>query len=194
MSINCIINNMIDDKELRFEMCLEYTWGGGKIVSRGELESLVRILRSLGKTIVTTNGSFDLLHPGHINVLKEASQQGDVLIVGLNSDSSVASYKKDRPIIPENYRSDMLSAIKFVDFIHIFPEENPIAFLEKIKPDVHVNSSEYGVNCIEAPTVKQGGGSLYIVPRMDTISSTDIIKKITNLKPEKAVYYDKSDT
>ena len=135
-----------------------------RLVPRDALSQLATTLRAKGKRIVTINGSFDVLHSGHLHILGEARQRGDVLIVGLNSDASVRSYKgPNRPIVTERQRAEMLLALRMVDYVHVFDESDPIAFLEEIRPDVHVNGSEYGENCIESDTVREGGGRLHIV-------------------------------
>src|SRR4029077_1834017 len=130
-----------------------------RLIARSALSQLALTLRAKGKRIVTTNGSFDILHNGHLYLLNEARQRGDVLIVGLNSDSSVRSYKgPDRPIIPERRRAEMLLAVRVCDYVQIFEETDPIAFLAEVRPDVHVNGSEYGAECIESEAVRRGGG------------------------------------
>ena len=158
----------------------------GKIKSRNELLKIVKDLKKQCKKIVTINGSFDILHSGHLYILEEAKKQGDVLIVGVNSDNSVKKWKKligykdwsKRPFIPEKYRVKLLAGFECVDYITIFNETNCIKFVESIKPNVHVNGSEYGKNCIEAPTVKKYGGRIYIVDKIEGLSTSDIIKKI----------------
>ncbi len=157
-----------------------------KIKSRKEISKIVEELRKQGKTIVTINGSFDLLHAGHLYILKEAKRQGDILIVGVNSDSSVKEWKKlqgykdwdKRPFITEKYRAELLTGLEYIDYVTIFNEPDCLKFVESIKPNVHVNGSEYGENCIEAPIVKKYGGKIHIVKRIEGISTTDIIKKI----------------
>jgi D-beta-D-heptose 7-phosphate kinase/D-beta-D-heptose 1-phosphate adenosyltransferase len=144
-----------------------------RLVPRHLLAPLAAALRSKGKRIVTINGSFDILHNGHLYILNEARKRGDVLIVGLNSDASVRSYKgPDRPIVPERHRAEMLLALRMVDYVHIFDELDPIAFLKELRPDVHVNGSEYGSNCIESEIVKEGGGKIHIVDRIPGFSTT----------------------
>lgn len=129
--------------------------------------------------LVTINGSFDLLHAGHLHILEEAKKQGDKLLVALNSDSSIQQYKsKNRPIISLNYRLQMMAALKCVDYVTWFEELNPIKILSLIKPHVHVNGSEYGKNCIEAEIVQQHGGILHIVGLKDGLSTSNIVDKI----------------
>jgi D-beta-D-heptose 7-phosphate kinase/D-beta-D-heptose 1-phosphate adenosyltransferase len=147
-----------------------------RLVPRPALSQLAATLRAKGKRIVTTNGSFDLLHNGHLYLLNEARQKGDVLIVGLNSDKSVKSYKgPNRPIVPERRRAEMLLALRMVDYVHIFDEPHPIAFLKELNPDVHVNSSEYGEDCIESATVRRGGGTIHLVGRIPGLSTSQLI-------------------
>lgn len=150
-----------------------------KILKPSEIERLCAKWKEENKRIVTVNGSFDLMHAGHLQQLFEASQLGDVVIVALNSDESIQKYKsKDRPIIPLQYRMQMMSALSFVDYVTYFEETDPIKLLEKIQPDIHVNGSEYGEDCIEAKTVKDGGGRVHVASFVPGLSTTNIIKKI----------------
>jgi D-beta-D-heptose 7-phosphate kinase / D-beta-D-heptose 1-phosphate adenosyltransferase len=150
-----------------------------QIVSRTELADLATSLRSRGKRIVTLNGSFDVLHAGHLHILKEAKRLGDVLIVGLNSDASVRANKGPaRPLIGQADRARMLLALRDVDYVHIFDEPVPMSFLEVVRPDIHVNGSEYGVDCIEAPIVRAHGGRVQIVDRLPGLSTSTIIATI----------------
>jgi D-beta-D-heptose 7-phosphate kinase/D-beta-D-heptose 1-phosphate adenosyltransferase len=147
-----------------------------RLVPRRLLAQLAATLRAKRKRIVTVNGSFDVLHAGHLHILNEAKRQGDVLIVGLNSDASVKSYKgPNRPIVTERRRAELLLALRMVDYVHIFEEPDPIAFLSEINPDVHVNGSEYGRDCIEADTVRRGGGEVYIVDRIPDLSTSGLL-------------------
>lgn len=156
-----------------------------KRVEPADLPALIAKLRKEGKTIATLNGSFDLLHAGHLHMIYEASQQADVLIVALNSDSSIRRYKSiHRPIISLEYRLQMMAALEFVDYVTWFDETDPCKILSIIKPDVHVNGAEYGENCIEAETVKKNGGRLHIVQLVDGLSTSAVIKKILALPPE----------
>lgn len=154
-----------------------------KVIPPDELKETVTRLKSEGKTIASINGSFDLLHAGHLQILYEASQQADVLIVALNSDTSIQQYKnKDRPIIPLDYRIQLISALEFVNYVTWFHETTPCALLEEIQPNVHVNGAEYGQNCIEADVVRAHGGKIYIVDLVPGLSTSKIVEKIGNLK------------
>jgi rfaE bifunctional protein nucleotidyltransferase chain/domain len=165
-----------------------YGTNARRLVDRADLAPLAAALRARGRRIVTVNGSFDVLHNGHLHILKEARQRGDVLIVGLNSDASVRSYKgPDRPIVTERRRADMLLALRAVDYVHIFDEADPIAFLEQIRPDVHVNGSEYGEECIEADTVKRGGGVIHIVKRLPGLSTSGLVEAASRVSTKKPI-------
>ena len=159
-----------------------WEWEDSKLLQRNELARWAEDMRSRGRKIVTMNGSFDLLHAGHLHILNEAADQGDVLLVGLNSDTSIKAYKgEDRPIIEEKYRAEMLLSLRCVDYVHIFDEQVPMPFLEQIIPDVHVNGSEYGENCVEAPTVQKGGGRIHIVRKIAGLSTSEIVRKIQGM-------------
>ena len=125
------------------------------------------------------NGSFDLLHAGHIFMISQAKKQGDILIMALNSDESIKGYKgKDRPIVTLQHRLELIAALESVDFVTYFDELDPCKLLQKIAPDIHVNGSEYGEDCIEAKVVKQQGGQVYIVNKIEGLSTSAIIEKI----------------
>lgn len=150
-----------------------------KLIKPSDLEKKVKEIKKSGRTIVTLNGSFDLLHAGHLQIIYEASLQGDVLIVALNSDDSIKKYKSEnRPIIPLKYRMQQIAALEFVDFVTYFEELDPRVVLSIIKPDVHVNGKEYGLDCIEAKLVSENGGKIYLVDKFFSLSTTNIIEKI----------------
>lgn len=154
-----------------------------KYIYPNQLPQKIKDIRKTGKEIATLNGSFDLLHAGHLQILYEASQQADILIVALNSDASIKQYKSPlRPIIPLEYRLQMMSAIGFVDYVTWFEETDPRILLDIIKPDVHVNGAEYGENCIEADTVKSNGGRIHIVKLIPGLSTSQILKKISSVQ------------
>ncbi len=150
-----------------------------KIKKINELVKIRQQLRKQGKKVVTTNGSYDIFHVGHVRSLEESKAQGDILIVGVNSDSSVKKYKsKERPIVPEKLRAELVASLACVDYVFIFSEINPIKFIKKLKPDVHTNSVDYGENCVEKETVEKNGGKIYLLKKYSDISSSVIIKKI----------------
>ena len=151
-----------------------------KIKERDELEFIIKDLRTQNPEIkiVTTNGAFDLLHPGHIKSLADASSYGDKLIVGINSDSSVKQYKTDlRPILSQEYRSIMLASISFVDYVTIFYEKKSLKFLESIRPDFHIKSKE-GYDGSDGTMVEKYGGKIILVDDLEGISTSLIIESI----------------
>lgn len=153
-----------------------------KIISPKEISHLVQKLRGEGRTIATLNGSFDLMHAGHLHIIYEASKTADILIVALNTDASIQKYKSiQRPIIPLEYRQQMMAAIEFIDYVTSFDEIDPRQLLSIIKPDVHVNGIEYGENCIEAETVKKFGGKIHLVDRIPGLATSEILKKVKSL-------------
>lgn len=150
-----------------------------KRIPPDQLSAKIKQLRAEGKRIATLNGSFDLLHAGHLHMIFEASKVADILIVALNTDRSIQEYKSPkRPLIPLEYRLQMMSALEFVDYVTWFDETDPRKILDIIKPDVHVNGAEYGENCIEAPVVKANGGRVHIVQLIPGLSTSQIVKKI----------------
>lgn len=157
----------------------------GRLVTDIELAQALKQHRQRGETIVTTNGGFDILHTGHLHLLREAKKQGDVLVVGLNSDRSVKMSKGDtRPFNSENDRAEMLCALSMVDYVVLFDEKDCIDFVRRVKPDVHVNDSDYGENCIERAAVLEGGGRLHIVQKVAGRSTTDFARRIARVLTE----------
>lgn len=153
-----------------------------KVIEPSQLEERIAALRAEGRSIATLNGSFDLLHAGHLEMIHQASQQADVLIVALNTDASIKQYKSPvRPIIALHYRLQMMAALAMVDYVTWFDETDPRALLQRIKPDVHVNGAEYGEKCIEADVVKAGGGRIHIVSLVPGLSTSAVIKKIVEI-------------
>jgi D-glycero-beta-D-manno-heptose 1-phosphate adenylyltransferase len=156
-----------------------------KIHPSYEVVQLIAPLRIKGKTVGLLNGSFDLLHAGHLYILYEASKVADILVVGLNTDASVKRYKsKDRPIIGLQDRMEMIAALAFVDYVTWFDEDDPRQLIRILRPDVHVNGIEYGKDCIEASTVKECGGTLHLVDRIPGLATSTVIKTIQNLCDE----------
>lgn len=162
---------------------MEPKWLRKKLIKPELVERKAADLREKNLTVATLNGSFDLLHAGHLFIIHEAAKQADRLLVALNSDSSIQQYKSaDRPIIPLMYRLEMMAALEFVDFVTWFDEVDPRDFLEKVKPDVHVNGAEYGFDCIEAEVIRNYGGKLHLVRRIPSLSTSMVIDKIKGLK------------
>jgi D-glycero-beta-D-manno-heptose 1-phosphate adenylyltransferase len=139
--------------------------------------------RDAGLVVVWTNGTFDLLHPGHVDSLESARSLGDMLIVGLNSDSSVKSYKgPNRPIMFQQERVAMVAALECVDYVTIFEESTPERVLSQLQPDIHCKGAEYapphGREIPERAIVEAYGGRLEFLPLVRGLSTTDLIQRI----------------
>lgn len=157
-----------------------------KIVSRPRLAKIATDLRAKGQKIVTTNGSFDILHAGHVRGLVAARAHGDVLIVGLNSDTSVQSYKgPNRPINPEGERAYLLAALSCVDYVCMFDGvEIGCPLIELVRPHIHATGAQWGTDCPEAPCVKKRGAKLFLIPMLEGRSSSQIIDSILKVYPK----------
>ena len=138
--------------------------------------------RNENKKIVFTNGCFDLIHLGHIELLASSSDLGDVLIIGVNSDSSIQKLKgENRPIIEEDSRVKQLAALEFVDAVILFNESTPQKLIEKIKPDVITKGGDYKAeNVVGNEVVTQKNGQVVIIPLTQGYSTTSLLKKIKN--------------
>jgi len=136
--------------------------------------------RSAGRTVVFTNGCFDVLHAGHVRYLDWARAQGDSLILGLNSDESVRGLKgAPRPYVPLEDRATILAALRSVDVVVGFGERTPEVLLERIRPDVHVKSAQYRIEDLPERTVVEAhGGRIVLAPHLDGRSTTDLVALI----------------
>lgn len=146
-----------------------------------EASQHIKPIREKGKTLVTTNGCFDLVHAGHIQYLFDAAAYGDILIVGINADSTVKKLKgAQRPIQKDADRALLIASLKVVDCTFIFKEYDPRAFLEILKPDIHIKGGDYTPEELpERSIVEKHGGKIVIVPFAPGYSTSSIIKKIT---------------
>ncbi|HEY9343170.1 MAG TPA: D-glycero-beta-D-manno-heptose 1-phosphate adenylyltransferase [Hanamia sp.] len=153
-----------------------------RILKREEIAAQVKRWRLKSKTIAFTNGVFDILHEGHIAVLAKAASFADVLVVGVNSDSSVKKLKGDsRPVNKESSRALMLASLITVDAVVIFDEETPLELIKIIKPDVLVKGGDYTVETIVgAKEVMAYNGRVEVIPLEEGFSTTGIIEKIMN--------------
>ena len=154
----------------------------GKLIKEAELNSLIKELRNENKKIVFTNGCFDILHVGHVKYLQKSAEFGDILIIGLNSDSSVKKLKgESRPINNELDRAYVLCALEAVDYVVIFEENSPVNLLNKIKPDIYAKGADYTLETLpEAPIVLKNGGRVEFIEFVDGKSTTNIINSIKN--------------
>ena len=137
--------------------------------------------RKAGKTLVTTNGCFDIIHSGHIRYLYEAAKKGDLLVVGVNADTTVRRLKGEgRPLRDQADRVFTIAALAVVDAAFIFNEDDPRGFIETLKPDVHVKGGDYSLDIIERETVERNGGTVAIVSYLDGFSTSSIVGKMVS--------------
>lgn len=181
--VSCALS-AIPDVRGRFQTHLPagaWFWEGRhKLVDLSELSKAILCRRRAGQRIVFTNGCFDLLHAGHVHYLEEARSNGDCLIVGLNSDTSVAALKGHaRPINNEIYRASVLAALACVDYVILFHDTTPLALIEAIEPDVLVKGADWNEEgIVGADLVKKRGGRILRIPFRHNISTSAIVKKI----------------
>jgi D-beta-D-heptose 7-phosphate kinase/D-beta-D-heptose 1-phosphate adenosyltransferase len=154
-----------------------------KILERTTLKDKLEELRKKGKKIAFTNGCFDILHVGHIRYLREAKKTADILVLALNSDSSVRSLKGDeRPLIPEKERAEIIAALEFIDFVTIFPELTPLELINYLKPDILIKGGDWPEEkVVGREEIKKWGGRVAIIPEVEGKSTTNIVEKIKKL-------------
>ncbi|MFQ5510570.1 MAG: adenylyltransferase/cytidyltransferase family protein [Candidatus Krumholzibacteriia bacterium] len=145
------------------------------------MRSTCESLRGDGRRIVFTNGCFDLLHPGHIRLLSEAASRGDALVVAINDDASVRRLKgNDRPIYPAEERAELLLALRWVDYVTVFPEDTPLETIHEVRPDVLVKGDEYEEgNIVGASFVRDSGGAVVRVRMKRGHSTRRIVRRIS---------------
>lgn len=149
-----------------------------KLKSREEIRKISRRLRSEGRRIVFTNGCFDILHAGHVRYLGRAKRLGDVLIVGLNADRSVAAIKPGRPVNSEKHRAEVLDGLAAVDYIVLFSEKTPRNLIRAIRPDVLVKGGDWTKDQIVGAELV---AEAYSLPYVRGLSTTALVEKIRRL-------------
>jgi len=151
-----------------------------KVKTLPALKRIITRLKKRRKKIVFTNGCFDIIHFGHATYLEKAKKSGDILIVGLNSDTSVRQLKgNSRPLIPQNERAALLAALESVDYVVIFNEDNPYKLISQVSPDVLVKGGDWHSNrIIGADFVKSRGGKVNRIKYLEGYSVTKLIKKL----------------
>ena len=151
-----------------------------KVVSRAEAVRTAARERANGKRIVFANGAFDLLHAGHVRYLEAARREADWLMVGVNSDASVARSKgSGRPIVPEAERAEIVAALACVDAVVVFEEDSPAGLLDEVRPDVHAKGTDYTSESVPERSVVEGyGGRTVIVGDPKNHATSDLIERI----------------
>ena len=148
-----------------------------------ELKKIVGLAKSTDKKVVFTNGCFDILHAGHVTYLLQAAREGDILVVGLNSDASVSAIKgPDRPIVPQDERALIIAALGCVDHVIVFEDNDTVPLLEALKPDIYAKGGDYTLDTInqdERRLVEGYGGRIALLPGVDGRSTTNIIQRLS---------------
>ena len=152
------------------------------IGSLEEVADRVHQLKTAGRKIVFTNGCFDILHSGHIGLLQKARESGDVLVVGINSDASVARIKgPQRPIVSENERAELIDGLEMVDFVCSFGEDTPLQAILKIRPTVLVKGADWVANIVGQSEVERWNGQVLALPLIPGCSTTAIVERVLAL-------------
>lgn len=159
---------------------MKTTDSSSKILGRNDLQSAVERARSGGASIVLANGCFDLFHVGHVRYLQGAAREGDILVVGINSDLQVEQLKGEgRPFMPEAERAEIVAAFSAVDFVTIFEEPTVTELIRAIRPDVHAKGTDYSTETVpEREIVREYGGRVAIVGDPKDHSSTELIESV----------------
>jgi D-beta-D-heptose 7-phosphate kinase/D-beta-D-heptose 1-phosphate adenosyltransferase len=152
----------------------------GKLKSLDELIAIRAQARQQGKVVVFTNGCFDILHRGHVHILRQSKAAGDLLIVAVNSDRSVRKIKGDkRPVLAETDRIELIAAMEMVDYVIVFDEPEPIKLIAAIKPDVLAKGGDWSANkIVGSELVEQDGGRVAVIPYLNGFSTSAIIERI----------------
>src|SRR5215831_16099932 len=144
-----------------------------------EVAREARRLQTAGKKVVFTNGCFDILHSGHIDLLTQACALGDVLVVAINTDQSVSRMKgPSRPIIPEDERAELLNGLDVVDFVCCFDEDTPLQAILEIQPDVLVKGADWAANIVGQSEVESWGGKVVALPLIKGRSTSGIVERV----------------
>lgn len=154
-----------------------------KLLTNSEIAGEASRLKKAGKRIVFTNGCFDILHAGHVRYLTAARAEGDILVVGLNSDKSIRLIKGEkRPVVSQMQRAEVLSGLSCVDFVVLFDEPDPLNLIKNIRPDILVKGGDWAEeDIIGADFVRAEGGKIARVPVVQGISTSSIIKRILEI-------------
>ncbi|MCB2225112.1 MAG: D-glycero-beta-D-manno-heptose 1-phosphate adenylyltransferase [Desulfarculaceae bacterium] len=157
-----------------------------KIMDAAAAAEAARAVRARGGKVVFTNGCFDLLHAGHVDILERARALGDYLVLGLNSDQSVRSLEKgvERPVVPQELRARVVAGLASVDAVVIFGQSTPAELIAEVLPDVLVKGGDWPEDkIVGADTVRAHGGEVYSLPLVEGLSTTGLVEKLTKPRP-----------
>ena len=158
----------------------------GIVIARERLSAAAEEWHRARRTVVFTNGVFDLLHPGHLRLLEDSAAQGDVLLVAINSDASVKRLKgESRPVYPAAERAEILLALRWVDAVTVFDEDTPLETIRAVRPQVLVKGAEYGTGAIVGEDdVIAWGGRVWRYPMRVGLSTSRIVDKMRGIEPK----------
>jgi len=180
----------ISTEEVLAELRLEQGRRNGKLRTVEELGAELTLRRDRGETVVFTNGCFDILHAGHVDLLARCREEGSVLVVGLNSDASVRSLNKGpgRPINTQRDRAAVLSGLESVDYVVVFDEADPGELIRRLRPDVLVKGQDWaGRGVVGRESVEAGGGRVVLMPLLEGLSTSNVVERIRQLPEEQPV-------
>jgi D-beta-D-heptose 7-phosphate kinase / D-beta-D-heptose 1-phosphate adenosyltransferase len=171
--------SLLDRTEILRDLTEHHHPEKSKVFNRKDLVAEVQRRRVAGQTVVFTNGCFDLLHPGHVRLLRDAANLGHFLVVGLNSDASVRRLKgPNRPLNPAEARAEVLSALKAVDAVTVFDEDTPLELITALRPDILVKGGDYSPDqVVGRHEVEQAGGRLVLIPLVEGHSTTTLVRR-----------------
>jgi rfaE bifunctional protein nucleotidyltransferase chain/domain len=156
----------------------------GEVVLFAELQAALARRRVEGAAVVLTNGVFDILHVGHLRYLRQARALGDLLVVGVNTDTTVRQLKPGRPVNPEDERAELLAALQPVDYVVLFSERTADRLLRELRPDVYVKGGDYTLATLpEAATAAAVGATVRILPQIPGRSTTRVLERLAGLEP-----------
>lgn len=180
VAVSKVGTSTVSIDEIRDSFSQQFLEGDAKIKDRHRLRQILEVERQRGKTIVFTNGCFDLLHVGHVKYLQQARRQGDLLILGLNSDASIRRLKgPNRPLISEQERAHILAALTCIDYLVIFDEDTPLELIDLLRPDILVKGGDYTpATVVGRDLVESYGGRIALIDLVDGRSTTNIIERI----------------
>ena len=144
------------------------------------IKNEILLLQQQGKKIVFTNGCFDILHAGHVDIFQQARNLGGALVVAVNSDISIKQIKGEkRPVVPQAQRMQVLAALEAIDYVVIFDEENPLKIIKELQPDILVKGGDWPIETIVGrEIVEKNGGEIRSIPLLEGISTTNIIEEV----------------
>ncbi len=174
------VKSLKQDQLAAFKRASDDSHFGDKLIAENRLRTRSALWKKTGWSVVLATGVFDILHVGHIRLLRQASYRGDILVVGVNSDESARKLKgESRPVVPQGERVEMLASLSCVDYVVVFEGETAVSLINMVKPNYWVKGGDYlEEDLLEKPFVEKHGGKIVILPFERGHSSTTVIDRI----------------